>query len=270
MSEKSKGVVIFASNTEQINYLEIASRCARLVHHTLGLPVTLITDSQGYQNPLFDRIINIAAVDDSNTKYYNNKSWTWRNKSRYSAYELSPYDTTVLIDADYLALTKNLAKLLNGNFDYLIMENSHNPQEVLTQPMARGSINYLWATVVIFNKTPVSQSLFDLVRRIENRYSYYCAMFNIFNQSYRNDYAFAIADLVINGYKLEKNKRIPWSMFTFDDEIKALEYRNKSIVIRTANRAFISPVQDIHVMDKMYLLSDNFNNFIEQYTSNAA
>jgi hypothetical protein len=261
---------MFASNTEQIDYLKIASRCAQLVQHTLALPVTLITDSQDYQNSLFDKIINIDALDNSNTKYYNNQAWAWRNKSRYSAYELSPYDTTILIDADYLPLTDNLAKLMDADFDYKIMGDSYNGYETLTQPMARGSINYIWATVIVFNRTPVSQSLFDLVRRIENRYSYYCAMFNIFNQSYRNDYAFAIADLVINGYKLEKNKRIPWSMFTFDNEIKAMESLNNSIVIRTRDRALISPIQDIHVMDKMYLLSDNFNNFLEQYISNAA
>jgi hypothetical protein len=269
VSEKSKGVVVFASNTDQVDYLEIASKCARLIQHSLGLPVTLVTDDGLYQNSLFDKIIRIGKLDNSNTKYYNNETWVWRNKSRYRAYELSPYDTTILLDADYAVLTTNLNKLLDTEFDYLIMGDSYNPHEVLTQPMARGSIDFLWATVIVFKKTLVSQNLFDLVRRIEDRYSYYCAMFNIFNQNYRNDYAFAIADLIINGYTLKKNKRIPWSMFTFDSEIKDLEYFNDLLVIRTDNKAFLSPVQDIHIMDKMFLLSDNFSNFIEQHINNA-
>ena len=267
MSEKSKGVVVFASNTDKIDYLEIAARCARLVQHTLNLPVTLITDDTQYQNTVFENIIRMDSLDNTNTKYYNNTTWAWRNKSRYKAYELTPYDTTILLDADYLALSKNLAKLLDSNFDYLIIKDSYNTQEVLTQPMARGSINYLWATVVIFNKTKISQNLFELVARIENRYSYYCAMFNIFNQSYRNDYAFAMADLIINGYGLEQNKRVPWSMFTFDTEIKSLEMQNNAIVIRTDKTAHVVPVQDIHIMDKSYLLSDNYKRFLQEYTN---
>lgn len=267
MLEKSKGVVIFASNTEQIDYLEIASRSARLVRHNLGLPVSLITDSSDYQNPIFDKIIHIDEISSSNVKYYNGESWTWRNKSRYRAYELSPYDTTILLDADYLVLSDNLVKLLNTDFDYLIVKDSYSPREVLTQPMARGSINYLWATVVVFNKTPTSKNLFDLVGRIERRYNYYCAMFNIFNQNYRNDYAFAIADLIVNGYKLEENKRIPWPMFTFDTELSSLERKENLLILRDNNRAYITAIQDIHVMDKQYLLSDNCKNFIDQYTN---
>lgn len=269
MLEKSKGVVVFASNTDQVDYLEIAARCAQLIHHTLGLPVTLITDDKLYHNPVFDNVIRIDPLDNSNTKYYNNTTWAWRNKSRYRVYDLTPYDTTILLDADYLAFSDNLIKLLETDFDYLIVQDSHNAQEVLTQPMARGTINYLWATVVIFNKTQVAKNLFEMVGRIENRYSYYCAMFNIFNQSYRNDYAFAMADLIINGYKLETSKRIPWSMFTFDTQIKSLEKLNSSIVIRTDKNALISPVQDMHIMDKLYLLSDDYKNFLEEYVNAA-
>jgi len=269
VSEKSKGVVVFASNTDKVDYLEIAARCARLVKHSLGLPITLITDATDYKNNNFENIISIPALDNTNTKYYNSATWVWRNKSRYKAYELTPYDTTILIDSDYLALTNNLVKLLDTNFDYLIVKDSYNTQEILTQPMARGSINYLWATVVAFNKTKASQDLFDMVARIENRYSYYCAMFNIFNQSYRNDYAFAIADLIINGYRLENNRRIPWPMLTLDTEIKSLEKQNKSLIIRTDKRAHILPVQDIHVMDKLYLLSDSYKNFLEEYINAA-
>ena len=265
MLEKSKGIVIFASNTDKIDYLEIASRCARLAQHTLGLPITLITDDPNYNDNVFENIIRIDPLDNTNTKYYNSTAWVWRNKSRYRAYELSPYDTTILLDADYLALTNNLAKLLDTDFDYLIVKDSYNAQEVLTQPMARGSINYLWATVVVFNKTAASQQLFEMVARIEKRYSYYCAMFNIFNQCYRNDFAFAIADLIINGYQLENNKRVPWSMFTFDAEIKNIEKLNKSLIIRTTKNAHIVPVQDIHIMDKLYLLSDSYLNFLEEH-----
>ena len=40
--EKSKGVVIFATNTESIDYVKIANRTSRLIEHYLGLPVTIL------------------------------------------------------------------------------------------------------------------------------------------------------------------------------------------------------------------------------------
>jgi acetyltransferase-like isoleucine patch superfamily enzyme len=52
VSAKSRGVLVFAFNTERIDYVEIAVRCARLAKHTLNLPVTLITEP-GIENNVF-------------------------------------------------------------------------------------------------------------------------------------------------------------------------------------------------------------------------
>ena len=56
-SEKSKGVLLFAFNTDKVDYVKIAKHCSRLVHKQ-GLPVTLVTDKSLSHNE-FDNVICI-------------------------------------------------------------------------------------------------------------------------------------------------------------------------------------------------------------------
>ena len=40
--------------------------------------------------------------------------------------------------------------------------------------------------------------------------------------------------------------------------------KNNSLIVRQENTAYLIPKQNIHVMDKQYLLSSNFDNLIEE------
>ena len=96
-SGKSRGVVLFAENTDTINYLAIAHRAERLINHYLDLPVTIIGGESSIKN-----------------KRYNTDSGEfepWNNSGRHAAYELSPYDQTILLDSDYLIFDRNLLKI---------------------------------------------------------------------------------------------------------------------------------------------------------------
>jgi len=80
-SGKSRGVVLFAKNTDTIDYLAIAHRAERLINHYLDLPVTIIGGESSIKN-----------------KRYNTDSGEfepWNNSGRHAAYELSPYDQTI-------------------------------------------------------------------------------------------------------------------------------------------------------------------------------
>ena len=57
---------------------------------------------------------------------------------------------------------------------------------------------------------------------------------------------------------------IVWPMFTFNEVVKSISIKNNLITVKEKNKAHIIPRQNIHVMDKEYLLSDNFANFVEQ------
>lgn len=260
VQEKSRGAVLFAFNTSTINYVKIAEHAARLINHTLGLPTTLITDSSLVSNQ-FDQIIY---VDHTITNYKNLEQSEWRNADRYNAYNLSPYDETLLLDSDYLQLDTSLLKLFDLDFDYKLQHNNHLVEDTSRFIMGDTSLPYVWATVVAFRKTDKSRMLFELVGRVQRNYRYYCKLYNIAQRNFRNDYAFAIANSIVNGYDLGVDQSIPWTMLSFYKPIKQIEIKNCSLIVRHEDKAHIIPRQNIHVMDKQYLLSDDYNKLVEE------
>lgn len=249
--EKSRGVVLFAFNTDTVDYVKIANRASKLITHTLNLPVTIITEMSSPQ---------------TNTRVGYGHGTQWFNGDRYRAYELSPYDETLLLDSDYLVLDDSLLKVLDTINDYTIMTNNQNFNQSMTGDMGEISLNYVWATVVAFKKTPRAKSLFELVGRIQHNYVYYSKLYNLRRSNFRNDYAFAIADNIINGYSPDSG--IPWTMLTIDKTIKSLEIKNNNIIVKEETNAHVIPNQSIHIMDKLYLQSDAYEEFIDTICKN--
>jgi hypothetical protein len=101
-----KGVLLFAFNNDIVNYYEMAVATAKRANHFLGLPVTLVTDSESLpvkQSYQFDNIV-MAPADKSNKRDWG----LWYNKGRYRAYQFSPYDETILLDTDYMVNSDKL------------------------------------------------------------------------------------------------------------------------------------------------------------------
>lgn len=261
---KSRGVVLFAYNTDTVNYVEIADLAAQLIHHRLGLPVTLITDQS-----IEVKHINHVVLDHNTFTNYRSgygQNQQWRNGGRYRAYELSPYDETLLIDSDYLQLDTSLLTILASTDDYRIVTQNQSPTVSMDGNMGVLDIPYVWATAVAFKKSKKSQLLFELVGRIQRNYKYYQKLYQIRESNYRNDYAFSIADNIINGYT--SSQGIPWSMLTLDKLISSIEVKENMLVVREVNQAHVIPMQNIHIIDKDYLSSDNFKQLIETICQN--
>lgn len=242
---KSKGVLLFARNTDTVNYVKIAELSSKLISHTLKLPVSIVST---------DEFKNIRTGYKQGSQWYNG--------GRYLAYELSPYDETILIDSDYLILDQALLKILDTVDDYRIMAHNQNPKVSIDSNMGVLSLNCVWATAVVFKKTIKTKMLFDLVGRIQRNYEYYRKLYNLRESNFRNDYAFAIADNVINGYK--PSQGIPWTMLTLDQPVKQIQRQDNKLIIREQDLAHIIPMQSIHVIDKDYLLSDQHCQFVEE------
>lgn len=261
VSVKSKGVVVFAFNSTTVDYVALADQTSQLTSKALGLPITLITDPGA--NPVFayDRIIRVES-QGGNFRVDDGVEKEWRNFGRYLAYELSPYDETLLIDGDYLVLDESLLKLFEQEFDYRLMRNSQSPISPCYNLMGSvAALPFVWATVVLFRKSQKAKQYFELIGRIQRNYGYYRALFNG-QGSYRNDYAFAMADIILNGYSIDEYKGIPWVMTTIEDKISSLETKGSFIVVRQDTRADVVAKQNLHIMDKDYLLSDNFKSFV--------
>jgi hypothetical protein len=256
---KSRGVLLFAFNTDTVDYVRIADQSARLIHHTLNLPVTLVTDHNAITAHI-DHTVVVENTLQNVRKGYANLT-QWRNGDRYQAYALSPYDETILIDSDYLMLDRSLLKLLDVCQDYHIMHTNRFLTRPSPQLIDTTSIDQVWATAVVFKRTNKSQQLFDLVGRIQRNYDYYRKLYNIRATNFRNDFAFAIANNIVNGYA--QSNMIPWSMLTAENPITDIECTNNSLIVREADRAHIIPYQNLHIIDKDYLTSSKFEQFVD-------
>ena len=247
-SEKSKGVFLFAFNSSTVDYVKIADQASRLIAKNLGLPVTLCTYEDAAPKFSYDQVLRLPRPDDAGNYRTNldNEIVEWRNFGRYFAYDLTPYDETILLDTD------------NTNYAGAVYEQ-----------MGETSLPYIWATVILFRKTIKSRLLFELVGKIQRNYRYYRALYNIREGNYRNDYAFAIANNIINGYNLNESQGIPWSMLTVEDKILRVMLTDTQIRVYHEDRAVVLPYQNIHVMDKAYLQSRDFEQVVEAVCESA-
>jgi hypothetical protein len=252
-SAKSRGIVAFAANTETTDYVAIAECTLKLASKTLDLPATLITpDAQLQDNKRYD-------ID---TKEFVQ----WRNAGRYQAYQLSPYDETIVIDADYLVFDQNILKIFECEWDYTVMRQARGLTQEFPVAMGTHSLPYVWATVFAFRRTPKAEMFFDLVQRVQDNYNYYRELFNIEQRNFRNDYAFAIADIILNGYVINDHG-IPGPMVNVDYTVTSIEAKGNVFVIKDTARAFVVPRINLHVMSKQYLQSEQFKEFINSETT---
>ena len=105
----SRGVLLFAHNNSEIDYAKLAVYAAQRAKKFLQVPVSVVTDNKSiFDNvdaDVFDNIIELSDKLTVNHKYFadgsnKNVHTVWNNTSRYSAYSLTPYDDTLVIDVD--------------------------------------------------------------------------------------------------------------------------------------------------------------------------
>jgi hypothetical protein len=208
----TRGVILFAFNSPKYNYYDMAVYTAKRIKHFLNLPTTLVTDKESLpKNPdkIWDKIISVTPDKD------NFRDWgLWINKGRYQAYELSPYDETLLLDVDYVVNSDKLLSIFDFYDDFCC----HNKTEFFMHPNAPqellSSYSYetLWATVVAFKKTNRAKQIFDTLKMVQENYEHYANIHSFVGGVYRNDYALTLALKIVNGHSDDKNDYIPWRL----------------------------------------------------------
>jgi hypothetical protein len=255
-SEKSRGIVAFAINTATTDYVSIASQTVKLAAQVLNLPYTIITeDHMAYMNwHNYRHDVDLGHEVE------------WKNFGRNLCYELSPYEETLVIDVDYVVQDAGLLKIFDLPWDYLLQRSARSlNDEYVPAVMGAHSLPYVWATVFAFKKTARAKAFFDLVQRIEANYHYYRELFNVESRAYRNDYAFAMADVILNGFRVS-DISIPGPMLNILRPIESITVQGNQTVIKDRQTAYVVPRMNMHVMSKKYLQSDNFKEFINAAT----
>jgi hypothetical protein len=209
---KSKGVLIFAHNSDAYNYYDMAEYTAKRVNHFLDLPATIVTDSDSLphiRNYAWDNII-IEDPDKNNLREWG----VWINKGRYQAFEHSPYEETILLDADYIVNSDNLLKIFDCYDDFMCHDKTNFLMYPHMQPDKISTISYdmLWATVVAFKKTKRAEQIFGCLEMVQKNYEHYANIHGFVSQGYRNDYGMTLALRIANGHLIPTNDFIPWRL----------------------------------------------------------
>jgi hypothetical protein len=269
------GAIIFAQNNSTIDYTKLAVFSAIRVKKYLDIPVSLITDSKqwvlnSYPAHPFDQIIEINTANTSQKKHFydgslSSKVLEWKNTLRDSAYDLTPYDTTLVLDSDYILNSDILKPALSNNYDLQIYKNSFdlaaNRNDSEFKRINQYSIPFYWATVFIFQKNTITRAFFDLIAYIKENWTYFRILYNIESNIFRNDFAFSIAIHIFNGKTNgEFATELPGSMTYITDKDVLISLKDKNMNFLVEKKDHLgeylvakSSGIDIHVMNKMSL-----------------
>ena len=186
----NKGVLIFAHNSPKVDYALMAMVSGSLAKKNLNVPVSLVTDrntlkwiEESGKKELADIIFEHIIVSDDVEQYNerrlfdgeNSEVVPFKNFNRNLAFELSPYDRTLLIDSDYLVLSNRLNEYWDVEEDFLIAQSCadiHDDSRLgyLDKHISETGIHMFWATTIMFSKSSKSKIIFDYVDSIKENY----------------------------------------------------------------------------------------------------
>jgi hypothetical protein len=239
------GALIFARNNEQIDYEAMAQWSARNIERHLGIPTQIITDD---------------APTDNARHFTDVGNVTWHNLNRMDAYRLTPWDRTLVLDADYIVASNQLQAVLEIDQDFL----AHRWAYDVTGCNNFEGLNYFgnnrmpmwWATVMMFRKSKQAELIFDSMQMIRDNWTHYRNLYKNTNATYRNDHALSIALGIVNGHTLH-HAGIPWAMTSLTPEHKLTQLDKDQYrvdFINTENKSrWIELRQDFHAMGKQQL-----------------
>ena len=241
------GVLIYCFDTSHVAYSKITERCVALIKRNLGLPITIVTNFDTYKNLGPMGMINYKIIDNetNNTKLGK----PWYNLERHMAYDHSPYDRTVVMDVDYFCYTDKLLRLAQSENDFLVHKDAHDVIHCEKLEYKREAmLDLVWATVLIFNKTPKTKAIFDTVTLVKQNYVHFRNLYRITYPNFRNDYAFAIALNQINGHR--DYDVIPDSIACVPADAEVLALEKNGAVVKRNDKTLKIVDQDLHFLTK--------------------
>ncbi len=245
-----KGVLLFAFNNETLDYYKMAVFTAKRVNKFLNLPVTVITDEKSITDNTysFDKTIFVQAQTDN-----KKGNQTWINKGRYQAYDLSPYDETIVLDTDYIVNSQTLLKPFELYDDFMCHKNTSFIMDNKPQELIGKMLQTLWATVLYFKKTQRTKYIFECMKMIQYNYAHYVQLYNVPSLLYRNDYSLTIANKIVNGHLENQQDYIPWNLNHVDKGLYVSQVDDTIYKIFKQNKRteyVIIKDTDFHMLDK--------------------
>jgi hypothetical protein len=244
------GALIFAFNNDQIDYVSMAQWSARNIKRHLGIPTRIITNKD-------------VATLGTNSRYFSDydTSVVWHNESRTDAYLLTPWDQTLVLDADYVVASEQLKVLLDADQDFL----AHRWAYDITGLNDFDGLNYFgnnrmpmwWATVMMFRRSRQAELIFETMNMIKTNWDHYRRLYKNLLPAYRNDHALSIALGIVNGHTFD-HAGIPWKLASLVPDhiltqLSTDEYRVDFLTPEQKPQWIKLARQDFHAMGKKHL-----------------
>jgi hypothetical protein len=240
------GALIFARNNEKIDYVAMAHWSARNIQRHLGIPTHIVTDD---------------TMSGTNCRHFSDVGTvTWHNLNRMDAYHLSPWDQTLLLDADYVVASDQLKSVLNSTEDFMCHRTAYDVTGLQTfsdlNVFGQYGFPMWWATVIMFRRSERARLIFEGMTMIRDNWTHYRNLYANSRSTYRNDHALSIALNIENGHTLQ-NTDIPWGLasLTPGHQLTQLDEDYYRVDFTTSDKKsrWIELTTDFHAMGKQQL-----------------
>lgn len=261
----TQGAVLFAFNNDRVDYVSQAQWSAPRINRHLGIPVTLVTDQAPEDISMFDQVIIRESRSGGTRKYDHmnaDSSATWFNRGRCRAYDVTPYDQTIVLDTDYIVASDTLKILFQSEHDILchreVLDVTDRKNFARDTRFGAVEMPMWWATVLYFRKSDMARSVFDMMDMIESNWYHYSRIYKFNEEPYRNDYAISIALNTVYGHVIDAIPSIPWPLFTSFYDVYLNQLSDDSFQLnyvrmvdnQQRHQRMILNDCDLHVMNK--------------------
>ena len=133
---------------------------------------------------MFEQIIVHQRQAPEQLREFAGELRPWHNQTRATVSDLSPYDQTLLIDADYFVFNPSLQAIFDTAVDFACYGSA---QELglansLERAIGTNHIPMYWATVIYFRRSEFAQSVFEFMDYIRQHWEFYCLLYGFRNQ----------------------------------------------------------------------------------------
>ena len=234
-----KGILVYAHNNRTVDYALLSIISGGLAKKNLSVPVSLVTDPTTIDwmkqslifdlaNTVFEKVIIVDRPQTNNQRFMrdgvNGQLIPFTNTNRSSAWDVTPYDRTLLIDSDFFVLSDNLNNYWDVDSDVLIGESmndiyDHTRVGYLDTNVSETGVKLYWATTVMFTRNATAKIFFDTVDHVKQNYNHYADVFRFDNRQFRNDVAFSVAKHILDGFEETGIGRLPSILSVLDKDI---------------------------------------------------
>jgi len=251
----TKGFLLFAHNNEEIDYALLAIWCAKRIHQYLDKPVSIVADQMtidrlGHNKKYFDKII-LSEISYNQKRLYLDRPLHFNNYDRADAWNLTPYEETMIIDTDIVIQSQAMNQVWGSVHDVMICDKAFDAHQINKQIseftyLSYKGIKFYWATQFYFKKNRQSEMFFKTCNWVRQHYVWLSNVYDIDHRLLRNDYVWSIT-----AHMLGIKDTLPWTLLYTPYKTKLHSiHNNATIVYKPKFSVRKINNHDVHVMNK--------------------